>query len=245
MARKAAKPGDCWEWRCAIWEPFAGKDAASFSLLSLTRLEAAFQRSLASGRKPTSLFALIQELYDGSTFPQTGVAGGELLFETLFSLLRGRDGTERGEQVYQIYLGYRNAALEYKNAYKTANPEAIQAARKKRKTWLQACQRNLTVLAGLYARREAVLNPNFQIERKMLEGFEPALRPIALSAPRLTIFHGAGRAVVLWKGGAHLQQAPSLFGPWSNTQKSSPASFDLRQQHLFFRTMQPGTRTSQ
>ncbi len=112
-------------------------------------------------------------------------------------------------------------------------------------TWLQAWQRNLKALAGLYARREAVLNPNFYIERKMLEGFEPALRPIALSAPSLAIFHGAGRAMVSWKGGAHLQQAPSLLGPWTDTQKSSPATFDLRQQHLFFRTMQQGTKASQ
>src|SRR5437867_3541773 len=96
-------------------------------------LEAAFLRSKATGKKPGSLFELIQMLYDDSIFPQIGPVGGEILFGILFSLLRGRDGTERGEKVYQSYLAYRAAALAHKNAYKTTrDPILILEARKRR-----------------------------------------------------------------------------------------------------------------
>ena len=205
-------------------------------------VEAAFRRSLVTGQKPGSLFALVQMLYDDFLFPQTGVRGGQILFGMLFSILRGRDGTALGEQVYQSYLAYREAALAHKNAYRTnPDPKAILAARLKRKALLMEWQQNLSDLVNLYARRELRLNPNFRMDTKMLEGFETAFVPIASAPPHLCIYRYGTHQVVSWKGGARLQQAHSLHGPWIDTHKSSPATFDGRPAHLFFRTVQPSS----
>src|SRR4030095_12731359 len=79
-------------------------------------VEDAYRRFRVTGRKPGSLFEMIQVLYDDYLFPKTGVLGGQILFGMLFSLLRGRDGTPLGEHAHQSYLAYRAAALQYKNA---------------------------------------------------------------------------------------------------------------------------------
>ena len=203
-------------------------------------VEQAFRRAQATGQKPGSLFQLIQMLYDDYLFPKTGVLGGQILFEMLFSLLRGRDGTDGGEKVYQTYLNYRAAALAHKNVYKTTQDSVvIMEARQTRTAWLLAWRKDLKALADLYATRGAVLSPNFRVQPGMLTGLEAAFVPVGRAVPHLGLSRVGGNLVVAWKGGATLQQAPSLMGPWTDTRKSSPATFDFRQAHQFFRTIQP------
>src|ERR1041384_7125894 len=75
-------------------------------------LEEEFRRWRTTGHKPASMFELVQAMYDNYIFPQIGEPGGQILFGTLLSLLRGRDGTYLGEHAYQAYLAYRAAALD-------------------------------------------------------------------------------------------------------------------------------------
>ncbi len=207
-------------------------------------LERAYLRFKATRRKPASMFELVQEIYDETIFPQTGPLGGQILFEMLFSLLRGQDGTALGEKASASYRAYRAAALDYKNAYKTSpDPIIREAARKKRAHLLQVWRQSLQELASWYAKREATLNGKFVVQSAMLEGFEASLLAVSPSTPRLDIFPAGNRLMVAWKGGASLQQAPDLRGPWTETRKSSPATFDLNQPHQFFRTIQPGTNS--
>ena len=203
-------------------------------------VEAVWQRSRATGRTPGSIFALIQALYDESLYAQTGVAGGQILFGLLFSLLRGRDGTEQGTLAHQAYLNYRSAVVAHKEAYRMVNdPQAIAELRKRRSLLLQEWQAQWGTLVGRYATRQARLNPAFQVEPAMLDGLDlPAAVKVPLS-PRLTMARTAGRLVVTWAGNGRLQQAPSPLGPWTDTAQASPAVIEARESQQFFRTIQP------
>ncbi len=211
----------------------------SFASFFDQALEAEFSRWRATGEKPISMFELIQNMYDNYIFPQIGERGGQILFGMLLSLLRGRDGTYRGEQVHEAYLAYRATALDHKNAYRnTKDPILIEQLRQRRHALLLNWQAGLNDLVSTYSKRENRLTVGFQIRAEMLQGFEQEMVPVALMPPHLNIYRYAGHVLVSWKGGAKLQQGSSLLGPWTDTRKSSPATFDGAPPHLFFRTIQ-------
>lgn len=204
-------------------------------------LSLAFRRALATGRRPASVFGLVQMLYDDFIYPRVGVAGGRVMFGTLLGILRGRDGTPQGAGAYESYLAYRQAVLAHKDAYKTAaSPQEILDARKKRQTSLALWQRDLRSLVEAYAYQRKALNPTFRIRQEMLEGFDiyvdptPSTQPIQ---PRLTFTRAGGRMIISWQGGGTLQQAPSLSGPWRDVAKSSPVTVDVTQPAAFFRAV--------
>ena len=214
----------------------------SFTSFFDQAVEAEFGHWRKTAQKPGSVFQLLQAMYDNYIFPQIGVPGGQILFGTLFALLRGQDGTALGAQAHQAYVDYRAAALAHKNAYKTTqDPIVIEQIRKQRHALLLNWQKSLKDLGGLYATRQMSLNPNFKVQIEMLEGFEEEMVPVALMPPHLNIYlwpPNHRSVLVSWKGGAKLQQGPSLNGPWTDTHKSSPATFDGMPPRLFFRTVQ-------
>ena len=202
-------------------------------------LERAYRRFQATGQKPASMFELIQQMYHETIYPQAGTVGGEMLFGTLFALLRGRDGSPLGEKTHESYLAYRAAALEHKNIYKrTKDPLAIQDARTNRAYFLRVWQQNLRALTSRYARGEAVLNAKVLVTPLMMDGFKAALVAVSSTAPKLSICPVGNHLMVSWKGGHYLQAAPSPSGPWKDARKASPATFDLSEARQFFRTVQ-------
>jgi hypothetical protein len=212
-----------------------------FARLFDQAVQTAFDRFKAGSQKPASVFGLIQSLYEGFIFPQTGEEGGRVLYGTLLAVLRGRDGTAQGAAAYESYQAYRAAALEQKDVYKTAqDPKDIDAARRKRIATRVLWQQQLTALVQAYAQRKLVLRSDFSIQPDMLEGFEIYMAPLRVSAPRLSIARVGNQIVVTWKGQAQLQAAPDVSGPWNNVDQTSPATFDPRAGRRFYRTVQPG-----
>ena len=200
----------------------------------------AFTQMRATGRKPVSVFGLVQALYDNFFYPRLGPMSGRVMFGTLLGILRGRDGTTQGATAHQAYLAYRRAALFYKNVYKlTTDPKQLLAARKARQVSLALWQQELMTLVETYALRKAALDPAFHIRSEMLEGFEIYVDPATASPPRarLTFTRAGDRLIISWPGDGILQQAPSMAGPWRDVAKSSPVAVDPVERHAFFRTV--------
>jgi len=205
-------------------------------------IDFAYRRAVASGKMPGSVFRLIQMLYDEYFLPRLGVGSGWVVFGTLLSVLRGRDGSARGAAAYESYQAYRRAALLYKNAYRhAAKPEELLELRKQRRASLALWQQNLHALIDAYASRKLTLNPEFVIRPEMIEGFDiytnPELPPPPSAPPQLKFAHEGGRMLITWDGGGVLQHAPAVNGPWQDVAKSSPAVFDLTQPQGFFRAV--------
>ena len=197
-----------------------------------------YQRWMAGSRKPGSLLELIQALYDEFIFPQKGSVEGLILFRNLFAVLRGRDGTDQGEAARRSYLAYREALLNYKNAYRIGRTgEAIEAARRTKTKLLRDWQAELEALAEAYALQRRRLNGQFPIEGQMLEGYSLSFQAVRLSAPQLRISHSGDQIRVTWDGEGKLQRAPTVNGPWTDVPQNSPAMFDLRENQSFFRTV--------
>jgi hypothetical protein len=212
----------------------------NFALHFDRAVEAAYRRFKATGIKPGSLFELVQSLYDDPLYQETGETGGRILFGTLLALLRGRDGTELGQEAYQEYLSYRKAALVHKNAYKhTADPQERAALRQARKAALDRWALQLASLANLYARRELALPAGFLLRGELFDGLNHRLKPAQMESPQLRIVRAFDQAVVSWRGDARLQGAPTLSGPWTDLRKASPASVSQNQPAQFFRTVVP------
>jgi hypothetical protein len=200
-------------------------------------VEALFRRWVVVRRRPGSLFALVQTLYDDFIFPTKGAEAGKILFSTLFSILRGRDGSDAGEAAYRNYLAFRRASLAYKNAGRTGDSLAIAETRKNRAAQLALWRSSLEALSDGYALRKTSLKINVPVQTPMLKGFELYKAPVQISAPELTITQLGDQVVISWKGDAQLQRASNLDGPWNDARKSTPAGFNPLGSELFFRTI--------
>jgi hypothetical protein len=208
-----------------------------FTLTFDQAVEAMFQRWSLTQRKPASLFGLIQMLYDDYIFPMKGAEAGRILFCLLFSVLRGQEGTARGEAAHRSYLAYRSAALAYKNAGRSGNRGTIEETRKNRAAQLALWRSALLALADDYALRKLTLKADVPVRAQTLKGFEFYSAPVRISAPALSISRRSGQVVISWKGDALLQYGPSPKGPWSRVLKSTPAGFDGKMHEGFFRTI--------
>jgi hypothetical protein len=214
-----------------------------FTLIFDEAVETLFRRWVVLRRKPGSLFGLIQMIYDDFIFPTKGAEAGRILFSTLFSILRGRDGSVAGEAAYRNYLAFRSASLAYKNAYRTGDITAIAETRKNRSAQLTMWRSSLGTLSEGYALRRTSLKINVPVQTPMLKGFELYRAPVQISAPELVITPLGDQVVVSWKGDARLQQASNLNGPWSEARKSTPAGFNPLGTELFFRTIKTTTKS--
>jgi hypothetical protein len=165
-------------------------EGQQFSHLFDQAVRQAFHHHLQTGWRPASLFHLIQFLYDQFIFPQTGPAGGWVLFGILFAILRGRDGTMEGVAAHEAYQAYRQAALVHKDIYRrTQDPKSIVMAQLtrywRRDQWQQALNR----LMEIYAVRQRRLIPEFYVQPNMMDGFHLYMAPIRIVQPELNQLH--------------------------------------------------------
>jgi hypothetical protein len=201
------------------------------------RFAAVFDQAVISAYRnnvrPHSCLGLVQYLYNNYIFRTMGEAGGHVLFATLLAMLRGQDGTMFGDTVHHSYLTYRGAVLSHKDVSRTNNTQAILLWRKARTLALQDWQQKLATQVQFYSQRRGQLSPNFRVNIGMLAGFRPQIA----HGPTLTIVKEGNHVVVSWGGPSRLQMAPTVKGPWSETNQSSPASFPITSQPHFFRTI--------
>jgi len=188
-------------------------------------------------RRPANLFEIIQCLYDEYILPVKGAEYGRILFGNLFFLLRGRDGTAQAEEAHGLYSNYRRAALDVKQVGgKGSSQEAILQAKALKAQHLQSWQETLASMKDAYASRKLSLNPQFQIQPAMVQGFTVRIAALQIAASQVNIQRDGNQVVVSWEGDATLLKAPTVNGPWNIVQSGSPAVFDASEPEAFFRT---------
>ncbi len=208
-----------------------------FSELFDEAIKAVFVRWDKTRRKPASLYALIQMLYDEHIAPRGGPEAGRALFGTLLAMVRGRNGSSQGELAHEAYLRYRQAALAYKEvARKKEDQDAVLEARRVRSRLLQEWQEWLLGLVEGHATGKLRLNPEFIVTAEMTRGFHVYTPPFTWTESALIITARRRQVMVEWRGDGVLQRASSPAGPWKDTGRPSPAFFDAREAKVgFFR----------
>jgi hypothetical protein len=199
-------------------------------------IEEVFHDWIRTSRKPASLFGLIQSIYDELGRMDRQSETGDTLFLTLFYLLRGRDGTPEGEAAHQAYRDYRDLLLAFKDAYRKEPADVGEAEELKHRA-LSNWREHLWSLAGAYVAGQRRLREDFLITADMLEGFGLSVTPLRILAPRLQLRHSGDRVTVSWQGEARLQQAPTVAGPWSDVDQTSPVEMETSANARFFRTV--------
>jgi hypothetical protein len=199
---------------------------------------AAFARWAGTRQKPSSLFGLIDMLYTDFIYPEAGPAGGKAMFAILLGMLRGWDGTARGDGVHNLYLVYRNVALRYKDAARPGrDPALAEQLRLERQTALGNWRTAFFSLVDDYAARRLQLNPGTVITNVKITGFRAYSKPDLSATARLQLERRKGQVILRWKGTGVLQQADRVTGPWVNARKASPAEISMTQPSRFFRTI--------
>jgi hypothetical protein len=199
---------------------------------------AAFARWAHTRQTPGSLFGLVDMLYTDFIYPEAGPVGGKALFSILLGMLRGWDGTARGEGVHNLYLVYRDVALRYKDAARPGRDPALAAQlRVERQTALANWRTAFFALVDDYAARRLRLNSGTVIPNGKIQGYRAYSRPDLPVAGRLQLERRKGQVIARWKGTGVLQQADHVTGPWVNARKVSPAEISLTQPSKFFRTI--------
>jgi hypothetical protein len=199
---------------------------------------AAFVRWAGTRQKPNSLFGLVDVLYRDFIYPELGSVGGRALFGVLLGMLRGWDGTSRGDGVQQLYLIYRDVALRYKEeARPGGDPVLTEQLRQERKTALGNWRTAFLALVDDYAAKRMQLNPEAVITNDKIAGFRAYVNPDLQGPARLRLERRRDQVIVRWKGTGALQQTDTLAGPWVNARKASPAGFPVNQPGKFFRTI--------
>ncbi len=199
---------------------------------------AAFARWAGTRQKPNSLFGLIDMLYTDFIYPEVGPVGGKALFGILLGMLRGWDGTARGDAVHNLFLAYRDVALRYKDAaWPGRDPVLAAQLRLERQTALTSWRTAFLSLVDDYAARRLQLNPGTVITNGKIKGFRAYSKPDLPATARLQLERRKGQMIIRWKGTGVLQQADHITGPWVNARKVSPAEISLTQPSKFFRTI--------
>jgi hypothetical protein len=198
----------------------------------------AFARWARTRQQPGSLFGLIDMLYTDFIYPEAGAVAGKALFGILLGMLRGWDGTARGDGVHNLYLVYRDVALRYKDAARPGRDPALAAQlRAERQTALANWRTAFLSLVDDYAARRLQLNAAAVITNGKVTGFRAYSRPDLPATARVQLERRKGQMIVRWNGTGVLQEADRVTGPWVNARKVSPAEISLTRPSKFFRTI--------